>query len=88
VAFYAFLFVFFRHDRIRPAYWLVAMIALASVFLAGYLQSAPRYIAIAWPFAWVLANRRSRIGQGVVLAGFGIGQAVVAWFAFTLLLTP
>jgi hypothetical protein len=88
LAFYVFLFVFFRHDRIRPAYWLVSIIGVASVFLAGYLQSAPRYIAIGWPFAWVLANRRSRIGRGLVLAAFAAGQAVAAWFAFTLLLTP
>ena len=88
LAFYSFLLVYFRHDRIRPAYWLVALIAVASVFLAGYLQSAPRYIAIGWPFAWVLANRRSRVGRGVVLTAFAVGQAVAAWFAFTFVLTP
>jgi hypothetical protein len=88
LSFYIFLFVFFRHDRIRPAYWLVALIGVASVFLAGYLQSAPRYIAIAWPFAWALANRDSTIGRRLVLAAFVAGQALAAWFAFTLVLTP
>jgi hypothetical protein len=85
---YGFLFVYFRHDRIPPAYWLVAGLAVASVFLAGTLESAPRYIAVAWPFAWVLANRRSRVGRAIVLAAFAVGQAVVAWFAFTLVLAP
>jgi Gpi18-like mannosyltransferase len=86
--FYGFLFVYFRHDRIRPAYWLVALLAVASVFLSGTLESAPRYIAVGWPFAWVLANRDSRIGRGAVLVGFAAGQAVIAWLAFTLVLAP
>jgi hypothetical protein len=88
VVFYGFLFVYFRHDRIRPAYWLVAVLAVASVFLAGTLESAPRYLAIGWPFAWVLANRRSSAGRGIVLVAFAIGQAVAAWYSFTYAVAP
>jgi hypothetical protein len=83
MAFATFLFVFFRHDKVPLAYWLVALMAVLSVFLSGWLQSGPRYIAIAWPFAWVLANRQSVIGRRVLLAVFAAGQVVVAWLAFT-----
>jgi hypothetical protein len=78
-----FLFVFFRHDRMPAAYWLVAILAVLSVFLTGRLQSAPRYLAVAWPFDWVLANRRSVLGRRVLLGAFAAGQVVVAWLAFT-----
>ena len=88
LAFYSFLFVFFRHDRIRPAYWAVAIIALLTVFLSGRLQSAPRYMAVAWPFDWVLANRQSRVGRGAVLAGFAAIQVLLLWLAFTWSVPP
>ena len=83
LSFYAFLFVFFRHDRMRPAYWVVAIISLGTVFLSGRLQSAPRYLAVAWPFDWVLASRRSRLGRGAVLVVFVVLQVVLLWLAFT-----
>ena len=59
IVFYTFLFVYFRHDRIGPAYWIVAALAIFGVFASGKLLSAPRYIVVAWPFDWVLANRES-----------------------------
>ena len=83
VAFYVFLFVFFRHSPIRPAYWLVAALGIAGFLLAGTLVSAPRYIAVAWPFGWALASRNSRIGQAVVLVGLGTAQVVFLWLHFT-----
>jgi Mannosyltransferase (PIG-V) len=88
LVFYAFLFVFFRHDRIRPAYWVVAIIGLVSVFLSGRLQSAPRYLAVAWPFDWVLASRGSRIGRGIVLLGFALLQVLMLWLVFTWQMPP
>ena len=36
----------------------LALVAYATVFLSGRLQSDARYLAIAWPFAWFLASRR------------------------------
>jgi hypothetical protein len=83
IAFYTFLFVYFRSDRIRPAYWLVAILAVAGIFLAGLLQSSPRYLAVVWPFSWVLANRQSRIGRATVLTGFTVLQVVFLWLHFT-----
>jgi hypothetical protein len=88
IAFYAFLFVFFRPDRIRPAYWLVAIISLATVFLSGRLQSAPRYLAVAWPFDWVLASRKSLLGRSAILLAFASLQVVLLWLAFTWRMPP
>ena len=88
IAFYVFLFVFFRHDKIRPAYWVVAIISLMTVFLSGRLQSAPRYLAVGWPFDWVLANRESRLGRGAVLLAFAVVHVLLLWFAFTWTMPP
>jgi hypothetical protein len=86
--FYTFLFVFFRADRIRLPYVLLAILAIAAVFLSGRLQSAPRYLAVAWPFDWVLASRASRVGRGIILAGFLVTHVVALWLAFTWVLAP
>jgi hypothetical protein len=81
IPFYLFLFVFFRHDRIRPAYWLVSLTAFAAVFAGASPFSNARFLAVAWPFSWVLANRRSRIGRGLVLVVFAVGHVVLLWLA-------
>ena len=88
LAFYCFLFVFFRHSPIRAPYWLVAILAVAGIFLAGLLQSNQRYLAVAWPFTWALASRRSRIGQAVVLLGLGSAQIAFLWLHFTWQVPP
>jgi hypothetical protein len=88
IVFHAFLFVYFRHDRMPPTYWLVAIVLLASVFLSGSLQSAPRYLAVAWPFYWVLASRESRIGRSAVMGIFVVMQIVLLWLAFTWSVPP
>ena len=88
LAFYSFLFVFFRHDRIRPAYWVVAVIGVVTVFLSGRLQSAPRYLVVAWPFDWVLASRKSRVGRGAVLVAFAVLQVLTLWLVFTWQMPP
>ena len=88
MTFYVFLFVFFRRISIRPAYWLVATLGVAGLFLGGSLISAPRYIAVAWPFSWALASRNSRIGQAVVLIGLGIAQIAYLWLHFTWQVPP
>ncbi len=88
LAFYAFLFVYFRHDRIKPAYWLVAILAIVGIFASGRLQSSPRYLAVAWPFDWVLANRDSRFGRSLVLTVFAGLHALLLWLAFTWSVPP
>jgi hypothetical protein len=88
IAFYLFLFVYFRPDRIRAPYWIVAITAVVGVLLAGRPYSIARYFSVAWPFDWVLANRRSRIGRGLVLGMFAAGQVVLLWLAFDWRLAP
>lgn len=88
IVLYTFLFVYVRADRIRPAYVALAVLSIVSIFLSGRLQSAPRYLAIAWPFDWVLANRRSRIGRAVVLVVFGVSHVIALWLTFTWTLAP
>ena len=56
---YVFLFVFARVDRIPREYLTVAVISVLTVFASGRLQSVGRYLAVAWPFSWTLAARRS-----------------------------
>ncbi len=75
--FYAFLFVFFRHDRIRPPYWVVSALSVATVFLSGTLMSTPRFLAVAWPFDWVLASRGPRVGRAIVLGVFAALHVVL-----------
>jgi hypothetical protein len=86
--FYSFLLVFMRHDQMRPAYRLVAILGIVSIFLTGRLQSSTRYLAVAWPFDWTLASRRSRVVQSIVLAAFVVLHVAVLWLAFTWRLAP
>ena len=88
IAFYSFLFVYFRHDRIGPAYWIMAALAIFGVFASGKLLSAPRYIVTAWPFDWVLANRDSLVGRAAVLAVFAVVHVILLWLAFTWRVPP
>jgi hypothetical protein len=56
---YTFLFVFMRVDRVRLPYVVYAVVAVLTVIASGRLQSVGRYLAVAFPFTWVLANRRA-----------------------------
>ena len=56
--FYTFLLVYLRPDRIPPPYLVLALVSLGAVLASLRLQSVARYLAVAWPFAWVLAKRR------------------------------
>jgi hypothetical protein len=69
---YVFLFVYMRVDRIRAAYVAFAIVTVLTVVVAGRLQSDARYLSIGFPFAWVLANRKSewfRVAWPIVSAG-------------------
>lgn len=86
--FYTFLFVHFRRDRIRAPYWVLAILPIASIFAAGRLMSTARFLAVAWPFDWVLANRRSTWVHIMTPVAFIAVQVVLAWMAFTWELAP
>ena len=61
----------------------------ASMFFnATLLQSSARYLAVVWPFAWVLANRRGPTFQLLGLAGFAALLAIYGMLNFTQALAP
>lgn len=83
LAFYVFLCVYFRRDRMPRGYVAWSIIGIATIFPVGRLQPAPRYLAVAWPFDWTLALRRSPRISVVVLVVFVALQCLFAWLAFT-----
>jgi hypothetical protein len=58
-----FLFVFARVDQIPLPYVAVPVLILAMVFLSGSIESIGRYVLVAFPYYWILANRRSWLGR-------------------------
>jgi hypothetical protein len=54
-----FLLVFVREDRLRPEYWLVPVLFIAAELSSGSLEAVGRITMLAFPFVWILANRRS-----------------------------
>jgi hypothetical protein len=54
-----FLLVFVREDRLRPEYWLVPILFVAAELSSGSLEAVGRITMLAFPFVWILANRRS-----------------------------
>jgi hypothetical protein len=60
-----FLLVFVRVDRMRPEYWLVPVLFIAAELSSGSLEAVGRVTMAAFPYAWILANRRSVLGRRV-----------------------
>jgi hypothetical protein len=54
-----FLLVFVRVDRLRPEYWLVPVLFIAAELSSGSLEAVGRITMLAFPFVWLLANRRT-----------------------------
>jgi len=54
-----FLLVFVRVDRLRPEYWLVPVLFIVAELSSGSLEAVGRITMLAFPFVWILANRRS-----------------------------
>lgn len=53
------LLVFRRADRLRVEYWLVPIVFIGAELSSGSLEAVGRITMLAFPYAWVLANRRS-----------------------------
>ena len=60
-----FMLVWVRRDRIRPEYALVPVLFIAAVLSSGTLESVGRVTMLAFPFAWLLAGRRSVLARRV-----------------------
>lgn len=85
---YTFLLVFRRTDRMPRANLALIGVALLTVFVSLRLESVARYMAVIWPFSWVLANRRAAWFQ---LSGVATSAALFVIFAvlnFTQALAP
>jgi hypothetical protein len=85
---YAFLFVYAKADRTPKAHVAWALTAFATVLLGGRILSAPRYLAVGWPFASWLGGRRSIAFQAawpIIWAGL---FALFAFLNFTTQLAP
>ena len=58
-----FLLVFVRVDGLRPEYWLVPVVFIAAELSSGSLEAVGRITMLAFPYVWILANRRSLIAR-------------------------
>lgn len=85
---YLFLFVFRRVDRPSAAYTALALVTVATALATGRLQSIGRYLVVAWPFSWTLANRRAAWFELVGLAAFAALFVIHAVLHFTQALAP
>jgi MFS family permease len=93
LSFYVFLLGFLRFDRLKPAYLALGLMMFGATFVSMFvnatlLQSIARYMAVVWPFAWVLANRRGSTFQLVGLPASAALFAVYAMLNFTQALAP
>jgi len=86
--FYVFLLVFLRRDKVPWSYRVMILIAFLTVFVSLRLQSLPRYMAVVWPFSWVLAKKRSAWFELVGLAASAMLFVVFAFLNFTQTLAP
>jgi hypothetical protein len=85
---YLFLFVFRRKDRLPAPYLALALVTVLTTLATGRLQSSARYLAVAWPFDWLLANRRAAWFELAGLAGFAALFVIHAVLHFTQALAP
>jgi len=72
LAWAVFLLVFIRQDRLRLEYALIPMLYLAAELSSGSLEAVGRITMVAFPYVWLLANRRStfaRVGWPALSAG-------------------
>ncbi len=83
IGLYTFSLVFLRPDRFPHAYRLAVVVLIGSLFLAGRLDSAVRYLTVAWPVYWGFATRESRLGRAAIVVLFTALQLVLLWYIFT-----
>jgi hypothetical protein len=52
-------------SRLPRAEVALGLMAFASVFISGRIQSDARYLAAGWPFGWLFATARPRLRAGL-----------------------
>jgi hypothetical protein len=65
-----------------------AAASVAVLALTVRIVSTPRWLAVLWPFAWVMVSRRSRLFIGAGLAALTVTYTLFAFLHFTTLLAP
>jgi Mannosyltransferase (PIG-V) len=88
VGFYVFQFIYFRTSRVPRLHLAYAIAAVATLAFTARIVSTPRWLAVLWPFAWVMVSRRSRVFIVVGLVAFTAVYATFAFVNFTTLLAP
>jgi hypothetical protein len=88
LVFYAVLLVFRRVDRIPAPYTALMVVSLATAVASTRLISTARFLAVAWPFDWILANRRAAWFELTGLAAFAALFVIHAVLHFTQALAP
>ena len=77
-----FLLVFVRVDRMRPEYWLIPVVFIVAEISSGSLEAVGRITMLAFPYVWILANRRSlfaRRAWPIVSAGLFTAIAILSF---------
>jgi hypothetical protein len=90
---YLFLLVYLRVDRIPLAHRAYAIVSVAATLLAvltnrSLLLSNNRYMAVVWPFSWVLAGRRAAWFEATAIGVSGLLFALFAVLNLTQALAP
>jgi hypothetical protein len=88
LVFYVFLLLFRRKDGISAPYTALAVVSLVTAIASTRLISTARFLAVAWPFDWILANRRAAWFELTGLAAFAAIFVIHAMLHFTQALAP
>jgi hypothetical protein len=77
-----FMLVWVRRDRIRLEYALVPVLFIGAELSSGSLEAVGRVTMLAFPYVWLLANRRSifaRRSWPILSAGLFVLVAVLSF---------
>jgi hypothetical protein len=77
-----FMLVFVRTDRLRLEYALIPVLFIAAEMASGSLEAVGRVTMLAFPYAWILANRRSTFARAAWPAASAGLFAIIALLSF------
>jgi hypothetical protein len=69
-------------DRLRLEYFLVPVVFIVAELSSGSLEAVGRITMVAFPYVWILANRRSlfaRRAWPVISAGLFVVVAILSF---------
>jgi hypothetical protein len=83
--FYLFQLVYLRTSRLPRAHVAYAIASLLALAVSARIVSLPRYLAVLWPFPWLLTSRRSTAFMKAALGLFVVAFVGFAYLDFTIL---